>query len=274
MRVAALYRYPVKGLSPERLAPGRPRGRRLFSGRPALCDRERPVGVRPGDAGASAQDQVPDADEEREPRPAHHPLRGRDAQPRRRRRRARGGRGPISAPPEGRLATEAFFRRFMPGELRGAAEGARRSGGLPVHRFPRGFVSLINLASVRDLEARLGAPVDPFAFPRQSPSSTGSRRGPSSTSSASADRAPRGCRSRSRSGSSAARQPTSTRRPACATSEIPQALSAIRALRLRRLRGGRVGGSPGRGRAPRRGRAGSGLAAALSGLNNLLKTHV
>ena len=38
----------------------------------------------------------------------------------------------------------------------------------PGHRFmdhPKGDVSIINLASVRDLEAKLGRPVDPLRFP-------------------------------------------------------------------------------------------------------------
>jgi uncharacterized protein len=72
-------------------------------------------------------------------------------------------RGDLSRP-EGRLAIEAFFRRFMPAELRGAPKVLAAPDG---HRFTdssRGFVSLISLASVQAVEEMAGAPVDPLRF--------------------------------------------------------------------------------------------------------------
>ena len=41
-RIDAIYRYPVKGLSPQRLDAGRAVARPNFAGRPALRHRERP----------------------------------------------------------------------------------------------------------------------------------------------------------------------------------------------------------------------------------------
>ena len=63
--VAALYRYPVKGLTPEplqsvALTPGE-----TAAVRPRLCHRERPRPLRSRRAAAPAQDQLPDADARR-----------------------------------------------------------------------------------------------------------------------------------------------------------------------------------------------------------------
>jgi MOSC domain-containing protein len=64
---------------------------------------------------------------------------------------------------EGRLAIEAFFRRFMPKELRGAPKVLFGDG----HSFSdvaKKVVSIINLASVAAVETAAGAPVDPLRF--------------------------------------------------------------------------------------------------------------
>jgi uncharacterized protein YcbX len=64
---------------------------------------------------------------------------------------------------EGRLAVEAFFRRFMPDELRGPPKVLYGDN----HSFSdvaKKVVSFINLASVAELENVLGAPVDPVRF--------------------------------------------------------------------------------------------------------------
>lgn len=65
---------------------------------------------------------------------------------------------------EGRLAIEAFFRRFMPKELRGPPKVLAAPEGFRFTDSRRGFVSLINLASVRQVESVVGAPVDPLRF--------------------------------------------------------------------------------------------------------------
>jgi uncharacterized protein YcbX len=64
---------------------------------------------------------------------------------------------------EGRLAIEAFFRRFMPKELRGPPKVLFGAG----HSFSdvaKKVVSIINLASVAAVEAAAGTPVNPLRF--------------------------------------------------------------------------------------------------------------
>jgi uncharacterized protein len=64
----------------------------------------------------------------------------------------------------GRLALEAFFRRFMPKELRGPPKVLAAPAGFRFTDSRRGFVSIINLASVAALENAIGAPVNPLRF--------------------------------------------------------------------------------------------------------------
>jgi uncharacterized protein YcbX len=64
---------------------------------------------------------------------------------------------------DGRLAIEAFFRRFMPKELRGPPKVLFGAG----HSFSdvaKKVISIINLASVAAVEAAAGAPVNPLRF--------------------------------------------------------------------------------------------------------------
>src|SRR4029078_10615939 len=65
---------------------------------------------------------------------------------------------------EGGLATEPYFRRFMPKELRGPPKVLAAPDGFRFTDSRRGFVSLITRASVRELETMIGAPVDPLRF--------------------------------------------------------------------------------------------------------------
>jgi uncharacterized protein YcbX len=69
---------------------------------------------------------------------------------------------------EGRLAVEAYFRKFMPAELSGPPKVLSGEGapGSP-HSFSdvaKKVVSIINLASVAALETAVGQPVDPLRF--------------------------------------------------------------------------------------------------------------
>jgi uncharacterized protein len=66
---------------------------------------------------------------------------------------------------EGRAAFAAWLSAFLGDEAAGPLRVLECAGA--GHRFmdhPLGHVSIINLASVRDLEARLGRPVDPLRF--------------------------------------------------------------------------------------------------------------
>jgi MOSC domain-containing protein len=64
---------------------------------------------------------------------------------------------------EGRLAVEAFFRRFMPKELRGPPK-VLFGGGHSFSDVAKKVVSIINLASVAAVENAAGAPVNPLRF--------------------------------------------------------------------------------------------------------------
>jgi uncharacterized protein YcbX len=163
LRVASLYRYPVKGLSPERLTQAD-----LAEGGGFPADRLYAIENGPSGFDAAA--------------PRHQPkikflmLMRNEALARLRTRYddattelsiADGGRevarGALSSE-AGRLPIEAFFRRFMPRELRGPPKILSAPDGFRFTDSSRGFVSIINLASVQALEELAGAPVDPLRF--------------------------------------------------------------------------------------------------------------
>ena len=160
--IAGIYRYPIKGLSPQRLP-------RTTLARGATLPADRLYAIENGPSGfdPAAPAYFPksrflmlmknerlaslrtDFDE------TSHMLRivhdGREA-----------ARGDLRTK-DGRLAIEAFFRRFMPHELRGPPKVLHGDG----HSFSdvaKKVVSIINLASVAELEAVIGAPVDPLRF--------------------------------------------------------------------------------------------------------------
>ena len=161
-RIDAIYRYPVKGLSPQRLAraalsPGATLpADRLYAiengpsgfdpARPAYFPKQRFLMLMRNERLAALRT---DYDE------ANHTLtiqwEGRQA-----------ARGDLRSK-EGRLAIEAFFRRFMPAELHGPPKVLFGEG----HSFSdvaKKVVSIINLASVAEVENAAGAAVDPLRF--------------------------------------------------------------------------------------------------------------
>ena len=165
--VQAIYRYPVKGLSPQRLE-------RVALSAGATLSADRLYAIENGPSGfdPAAPAYFPkqrflmlmrnerlaalrtDYDE------ASHTLsihwQGREA-----------AHGDLRTK-EGRLSIEAFFRRFMPKELRGPPKvlsGQTLSG--QVHSFSdvaKKVVSIINLASVAAVENAAGSPVHPLRF--------------------------------------------------------------------------------------------------------------
>jgi uncharacterized protein YcbX len=162
-RVAALYRYPVKGLSPERLASAE-----LTSG--AYFPGDRLYAIENGPSGFDPENPM-------------HQAKVRFLMLMRNEALARlstryddatgtlvieeGGRevarGNVSAK-EGRVAVEAFMRRFVPRELRGPPKVLAAPEGFRFTDSRKGFVSLINRASVQAVETMVGAPVDPLRF--------------------------------------------------------------------------------------------------------------
>jgi uncharacterized protein len=163
LRVASLYRYPVKGLSPEGLA-------RADLVRGCYFPADRLFAVENGPSGFDAaapqhQSKIKFLMLMRNEALARLTTRydeasttlvieegGREA-----------ARGDLSRP-DGRLAIEAFLRRYMPGELRGAPKLLAAPDGFRFTDSRRGFVSIINLASVQAVEELAGAPVDPLRF--------------------------------------------------------------------------------------------------------------
>jgi MOSC domain-containing protein len=160
--VAAIYRYPVKGLSPQPLA-----GTRLSVGATLPADRLYAIENGPSGFDPAAPAYFPkqrflmlmrneqlaalrtDYDE-----PSHTlsiQWEGREA-----------ARGDLRSK-EGRLAIEAFFRRFMPKELNGPPKMLFGDN----HSFSdvaKKVVSIINLTSVAEVESAVGAPVNPLRF--------------------------------------------------------------------------------------------------------------
>ena len=161
-RIASLYRYPVKGLSPERLP-----GTVLHAGRTVPADRLYAIENGPSGFDAAAPAYFPKqrflmlmrnerlAGLDTQFDEASHTLvvrhDGRDA-----------ARGDLRTQ-DGRRAIEDFFARFCADELRGPPRVLHAPG----HSFSdvaRKVVSIINLASVAAVETLVGAPVDPLRF--------------------------------------------------------------------------------------------------------------
>jgi uncharacterized protein len=160
--IAAIYRYPVKGLSPDpletaELAPGRTiAGDRLYAiengpsgfdpAHPAYLPKSRFLMLMRNERLAALRTAFDQAT---------HTLavaaNGRAA-----------ARGDLRTP-EGRHAIEEFFAAFCADELRGPPKVLHGAG----HSFSdvaRKVVSIINLASLTDLETILAAPVHPLRF--------------------------------------------------------------------------------------------------------------
>lgn len=162
-KVQSIYRYPVKGLSPEALSRAALTAGRHFPGDRLFAIENGPSGFDPI-------------------APQHEPkikflmlMRNeRLAALRTRYDDAAGvltieheGREAVRADlatKDGRLAVEAFFRRLMPAELRGPPKVLTAPDGFRFTDSRRGFVSIINLASVAALETLVGRPVDPLRF--------------------------------------------------------------------------------------------------------------
>lgn len=160
--VKALYRYPIKGLTPQALTRVR-----LEPGQTVSADRL--YAIENGQSGFDPE------------HPAHLPkqrflmlmrnerlaaLRADYDEATHRLVVHRGGReaarGDLRTA-EGRAAIEAFFAVYCADELRGAPKVLHSEG----HSFSdvaKKVVSIINLASVAELETVIGAPVDPLRF--------------------------------------------------------------------------------------------------------------
>jgi uncharacterized protein YcbX len=161
-RIEAIYRYPVKGLTPQKLD-----RTTLSPGATIPADRlyaieNGPIGFDPANPKYFPKQRFlmlmrnerlatlrTDFDETSHTLVIHYG--GREA-----------ARGDLRTS-EGRLAIEAFFSRFMPDELRGPPKVLHGEN----HSFSdvaKKVISIINLASVAAVETAAGAPVDPLRF--------------------------------------------------------------------------------------------------------------
>jgi uncharacterized protein YcbX len=160
--IQSIYRYPVKGLSPEAL----PRAE-LAAGQTIAGDRMYAIENGPSGFDPEAPGYLPKIRflmlmrDERLARLATHyddttrVLTIREGG-------AEVARGRLTTP-EGRAAIEAFFARFSADDLRGPPKILRGVG----HSFSdvsRKVVSIINLASIAALESVIGSAVDPLRF--------------------------------------------------------------------------------------------------------------
>lgn len=163
MRIASLYRYPVKGLSPERLTSAVLNEGAYFPGDRLFAIENGPSGFDPADPVhqpkikylmlmrhevlATLRTRYDDASGDLViARDGNEVLRAR------------------TATPEGRDSITAFFEGFMPEALRGTPRLLQAPEGYRFTDSRSGFVSIINLASVADLAKRIGAPIDPLRF--------------------------------------------------------------------------------------------------------------
>lgn len=161
--VHALYRHPVKGLSPEPLTEAvLSRGEyfpgdRLFAiengpaGFDAAAPRHQPkvkfLMLMRNERLAALRTRYDDASGELVVHEgAHEVLRAE------------------LATEDGQRAIEAFFAGFMRDDLRGPPKLLEAPPGFRFTDSRRGFVSILNLASVAAVESAVGAPVDPRRF--------------------------------------------------------------------------------------------------------------
>ena len=161
--VANLYRYPVKGLSPEPLERAALSVGDYFPGDRLFAIENGPAGFDP--AAPAHQPKIKFLMLMRNERLAG--LRTRYDDESRTLTISHEGREAVRADistPDGRLAVEAFFRRFMPKELRGPPKVLTAPGDFRFTDSRRGFVSIINLASVAAIETAASTPVNPLRF--------------------------------------------------------------------------------------------------------------
>jgi uncharacterized protein YcbX len=160
--IASIYRYPVKGMTPERLA-----SVGLAEGETLPFDRAYAIENGPGRFDPAKPKYLPKISFVmlmRDEKLAALDARFDDASEtltilRQGRQVAKGQ----LTTPAGRQMIEQFLAAFMDGKLRGAP----RIVSAPGHSFSdvaAKCVHIVNLASVRDLERVIGRPVDPLRF--------------------------------------------------------------------------------------------------------------
>ncbi len=162
-RIASLYRYPVKGFTPERIA-----SVELAAGGYFPCDRlyaveNGPSGFDPAAAAFVPKTRFTVLAQIPQVALAHTAY---DEKTGVLTVKAE-GRAPFAGDlrgEQGKVSFAAWLSDFL---NRDEQRGPLKVLTAPPHRFtdsPQGFISVVNLESVRDLQARLGRPLDPLRF--------------------------------------------------------------------------------------------------------------
>ncbi|MBS9478269.1 MOSC domain-containing protein [Ancylobacter radicis] len=161
--IAAIYRYPVKGLTPEKLEVVELEEGRYFPGDRLFAIENGPSGFIP--EAPSFQPKIKFLMLMRNERLAALDARFEDATSELviRHEGTEAVRGDLRTA-EGRAAIEGFFQRYSRYELRGAPKVLAAPEGFRFVDTTEGFVSLINLASCRALGEIIGQEVDPLRF--------------------------------------------------------------------------------------------------------------
>ncbi|AMN39687.1 MOSC domain-containing protein [Rhodoplanes sp. Z2-YC6860] len=161
-KIQSIYRYPVKGLSPEPMPHAD-----LASGRTVACDRmyaieNGPSGFDPANPAYLPKQRFLMLMRNARLAELHTQFDDRSHVLTIRAENREAARGDLRTP-EGRAAVEGFFAEHCADELRGPPRVLFADG----HSFSdvaKKVVSIINLASVADLENAVGAPVHPLRF--------------------------------------------------------------------------------------------------------------
>lgn len=163
LRLEALHRYPVKGLSPERLDSADLDAGRYFPGDRLFAVENGPSGFDP--AAPVHQPKIKFLMLMRHEALARLDARY-DAHENSLTLRHGGevvARGDLDTA-EGRANIETYLAGYLPKALRGPPKVLTAPDGFRFTDSPRGFVSLLNLASVAAIETMTGAAVDPLRF--------------------------------------------------------------------------------------------------------------
>lgn len=167
MRIASLYRHPVKGLSPQPVDFADLEAEGYFPGDRLFALENGPSGFDP--AKPEHQPKIKFLMLMRNAALAGLATHYDDATgvlviAREGRREGREVvRGDLRAA-EGRVRIEDFLTGFLGDEIRGPVRLLAAPRGFRFTDSKSGFVSLVNLASVREIEKAAGAPVDPLRF--------------------------------------------------------------------------------------------------------------
>jgi hypothetical protein len=162
-RIAALYRYPLKGFTPEPLkqvslaaGAGFP-GDRLFAVEDGPCGFDPAAPAHIPKVRFTVLAKIPEVARVRTRYDAATATLSAEAP----------NAAPISArlsESRGREAFAAWLSSVLGEQANGPLKVIEGPGGHRFYDYAAGWVSLINLASVRDLEAKIGVPLDPLRF--------------------------------------------------------------------------------------------------------------